>query len=226
MSAIVTSVKITASPAHRHIHASKSPIHEQSLQTSGAPCSPICLSAPRTADRHSYNVRLAIHESSAFLNYSAYFIVRLSTIMFTTATSTYFLPAILLNPVLFLHSLNTILSRILPPVVAAAEIQPLPYYNLGPSANYPHLDCHASDSFCWGYTILIVSVQLLAFGRISQSRAEVKERRQSKDTAILASTRSFERRKGNAKSSNITDAAAKPDGTASIQKEDLEWWED
>ncbi|MCJ1400081.1 hypothetical protein MMC11_003284 [Xylographa trunciseda] len=100
--------------------------------------------------------------------------------MHPALTTTYLIPAILLNPVLFLHSLNTILSRILPPIVVAVPIQPSPYSTLGPSANYPHLDVHASDNLCWSYTAVMVCAQLVAFGSVSQAREEGRERRERK----------------------------------------------
>jgi len=100
--------------------------------------------------------------------------------MHPSLTTTYLLPAILLNPVLFLHSLNTILSRLLPPIVAATQVQPAPYSNLGPSGNLPHLDMHASDNLCWSYTVVMVCAQLVAFGSVSQSREERRERREKK----------------------------------------------
>ena len=74
------------------------------------------------------------------------------------------LPAVLLNPVLFLHGLNAILSRVLPPIaVPNTSTQPPPYHPLGPSAENPHIDIHASDSLCWSYTGLILVAQLVAF---------------------------------------------------------------
>lgn len=89
----------------------------------------------------------------------------------------YVLPALILNPILFLHSLNTILSRILPPVVVqGALVQPLPYSSKGPSAEHPHMDVHASDRLCWSYTIFMVGMQLVAFGRVSMSRTQRRER--------------------------------------------------
>ncbi|MCJ1288016.1 hypothetical protein MMC26_007369 [Xylographa opegraphella] len=100
--------------------------------------------------------------------------------MHPALTTNYLIPAILLNPVLFLHSLNTLLSRILPPIVAAGPIQPSPYSTLGPSANYPHLDVHASDNLCWSYTAVMVCAQLVAFGRVSQAREEGRERKERK----------------------------------------------
>ncbi|MCJ1431479.1 hypothetical protein MMC27_000832 [Xylographa pallens] len=98
--------------------------------------------------------------------------------MHPALTTTYLIPAILLNPVLFLHSLNTILSRILPPIVAAVPIQPSPYSTLGPSANYPHIDMHASDNLCWSYTAVMVCAQLVAFGSVSQAREDGRERKE------------------------------------------------
>ena len=84
------------------------------------------------------------------------------------------MPALFLNPVLFLMSLNIILSRVLPPVTVDAAEQPPPYYTFGPSAQHPHLDIHASEKLCWSYTFLIVCAQLAAFGRVSECREESK----------------------------------------------------
>ena len=84
------------------------------------------------------------------------------------------MPAIFLNPILFLMSVNTILSRVLPPVLVEASVQPPPYSTFGPSAEHPHLDVHASDGLCWGYTLFIVCAQLVAFGRVSERREEQK----------------------------------------------------
>ena len=78
----------------------------------------------------------------------------------------YIVPAIFLNPVLFLISLNTILSRCLPPIIVDAAKQP----TFGPSAQHPHLNVHASEKLCWTYTLLIVCAQLAAFGRVSECR--------------------------------------------------------
>lgn len=111
--------------------------------------------------------------------------------MHSALSTTYILPAIFLNPVLFLHSLNTILSRILPPIVVASTTQPQPYSQLGPSANHPHLNIHASANLCWSYTALMVCAQLVAFGTVSQSRAQGRkehERKMKKKEAELAVT--------------------------------------
>jgi len=97
----------------------------------------------------------------------------------TNLTTTYLLPAILLNPVIFLHSINTILSRLLPPVLAATTPQPPPYSRLGPSATSPHLDMHVSDNLCWSYTVFMVLAQLVAFGRVSQRRQTVRDRKEA-----------------------------------------------
>lgn len=96
--------------------------------------------------------------------------------MSTSLTTTYLLPAILLNPVLFLHSLNTILARLLPPVLAATAVEPQSYSKLGPPATSPHLDMHVNDNLCWSYTVVMVFAQLLAFGRVSQRRQTIRER--------------------------------------------------
>lgn len=100
--------------------------------------------------------------------------------MHPALSTSYLLPAVFLNPVLFLHGLNTILSRIIPPVVVSGTAQPPPYSTFGPSANYPHLDLHASDNLCWSYTVVMICAQLMAFGRVHRLREESKEKRRLK----------------------------------------------
>ncbi len=94
--------------------------------------------------------------------------------MHPAISKSYILPAILLNPILFLMSLNTILSRVLPPIIVDAAKQPPPYSTFGPSAQHPHLNIHSSEKLCWSYTFLIVCAQLAAFGRVSECREESK----------------------------------------------------
>ncbi|KAL8693362.1 MAG: hypothetical protein Q9218_001799 [Villophora microphyllina] len=101
--------------------------------------------------------------------------------MHPSLSTSYLLPAIFLNPVLFLHGFNTILSRIIPPVVVAGAVSPPPYSTFGPSANHPHLDVHASDNLCWSYTLVMICAQLMAFGRIHRLREEGKERKRLKN---------------------------------------------
>ena len=86
----------------------------------------------------------------------------------------YMVLAILLNPVLFLLSLNTILSYVLPPVVVDPSKGTPPGPTFGPSAQNPHLNVHASEKLCWSYTFLIVCAQLAAFERVSECRAADK----------------------------------------------------
>lgn len=90
-------------------------------------------------------------------------------------SANYVVPAVLLNPILFLHSVNALLSRLLPPISVDAPIQPSPYYPLGPSGEHPHLNMHTNDNLCWSYTIVMVFAQLVAFGRISRQRQEMRD---------------------------------------------------
>ena len=99
--------------------------------------------------------------------------------MHPSISRSYVIPAIFLNPVLLLMSINTVLSRVLPPIMVDAVVQPPPYSTFGPSAKHPHLDVHASESLCWSYTIFIVCAQLLAFGGVSARREEQKQRTMS-----------------------------------------------
>lgn len=134
--------------------------------------------------------------------------------MHPSLSTSYILPAILLNPVLFLHSLNTILSRLLPPIVVASPTQPPPYSKLGPSANHPHLDIHASETLCWCYTVLIMIVQMIAFGRISDLREKRRESKRTKETRIIPIRQSTSQEgkqiNGHAKYPN--DVSASPNG--------------
>ncbi|KAL8888643.1 MAG: hypothetical protein Q9215_003952 [Flavoplaca cf. flavocitrina] len=114
--------------------------------------------------------------------------------MHPALSTSYLLPAIFLNPVLFLHGLNTILSRIISPILEVSmPVQPPPYSTFGPSANHPHLDVHASDNLCWSYTVVMICAQLMAFGRVHRLREEGKEERRLKKAradAVQSSVRS------------------------------------
>ncbi|KAI9681612.1 MAG: hypothetical protein M1829_000809 [Trizodia sp. TS-e1964] len=106
-------------------------------------------------------------------------------------TTTYLLPALMLNPVLLLHTLNTLFSRILPPPAALLLLQPQPPHlpAWGPWGT-PHIDVHSSQGVCWSYTVVMVGLQLLAFGRVGilrESRREVKrlERLERERTGVL-----------------------------------------
>ena len=77
-------------------------------------------------------------------------------------------------------SVNTILSRLLPPVIVDAVKQPPPYSTFGPSAEHPHLDIHASEGLCWGYTFVMVCAQIVAFGGVSDRREKGKARARTK----------------------------------------------
>ncbi|KAI9892821.1 MAG: hypothetical protein M1814_000980 [Vezdaea aestivalis] len=86
----------------------------------------------------------------------------------SSLTRTYLLPALLLNPVLVLHSLNTMLAHALP------STTPPTSWIGAPPANAV-LDMHASGRVCWSYTLVMVCAQLVAFGRVSAGREERRE---------------------------------------------------
>ncbi|KAI9799583.1 MAG: hypothetical protein M1825_004509, partial [Sarcosagium campestre] len=96
----------------------------------------------------------------------------------TLFSTSYLVPAVLLNPVLLLHTTNTILSRTLPTSLIAPPLIPqsTPMSAWGPGASPPLLDVHTSDNFCWSYTMLMVGVQLVIFGRVRDSREARRER--------------------------------------------------
>ena len=96
--------------------------------------------------------------------------------MHPAISRSYVVPAIVLNPVLFLMILNTILAHTLPPIVIDSATQPTQRSSFGFSVEHPHLDIHASENLCWGYTALIVFVQLAAYRRVGIRREEKRER--------------------------------------------------
>lgn len=95
-----------------------------------------------------------------------------------TITSTYLIPAILLNPAFVLHLINTFISHIVPPPPSISH-SPRPFIeSIGPVRNAaPYLDMHADDQLCWGYTAVMVVVQVLAFGRVNENRVRRKSAR-------------------------------------------------
>ncbi|KUJ16158.1 uncharacterized protein LY89DRAFT_75975 [Mollisia scopiformis] len=101
-------------------------------------------------------------------------------------TSTYLLPAILLNPALVLHIINTFASHFMPPA-PTVSVSPHPIMeSLGPSPGSTlYLDMHADDRLCWGYTGVMVVLQMLAIGRVQDNR----DRRRAARTAKLEKER-------------------------------------
>jgi len=120
--------------------------------------------------------------------------------MHSSLSTSYIIPAIFLNPVLLLHGLNTIFSRTLPPIAVAGPIQGSPYTMYGPAAVRQHVDVQSSENLCWGYTIIMIFAQLLAYGQISQRSVEGRESRKQRDeTAKVGATQGP---RGVSKSSN------------------------
>ncbi|KAG4433564.1 hypothetical protein IFR05_010960 [Cadophora sp. M221] len=98
-----------------------------------------------------------------------------------TLSTTYLLPAILLNPAFVLHLFNTFISHIVPPPPSVSH-SPHPFMeSIGPVRNAPpYLDMHADDQLCWGYTAVMVLVQVLAFGRVNDNRVRRKSAKAAK----------------------------------------------
>lgn len=90
-------------------------------------------------------------------------------------SSTYLIPAILLNPAFVLHLINTFVSHLLPSPPASASVSPHAFMQkLGPVGTQPYLDMHTDDQLCWSYTAIMVFVQILAFGRVQDNRVKKK----------------------------------------------------
>ncbi|KAM3086209.1 hypothetical protein ACMFMF_000163 [Clarireedia jacksonii] len=96
-------------------------------------------------------------------------------------TSTYLLPAIFLNPAFVLHLINTFISHLLPPP-PTISVSPHPIFEtLGPLPGTDlAFDMHEDDTLCWSYTFVMVIVQLLAFGRVSNNRVRRSHARASR----------------------------------------------
>jgi hypothetical protein len=88
-------------------------------------------------------------------------------------TTTYLIPALFLNPAFVLHIINTFVSHFVPPPPTISH-SPHPFMeSIGPvPGSTLYLDMHADDALCWRYTALMVVVQLLAFGRVSDNRGQ------------------------------------------------------
>ncbi|KAL2070597.1 hypothetical protein VTL71DRAFT_13623 [Oculimacula yallundae] len=98
-----------------------------------------------------------------------------------TLSTTYLIPAILLNPAFVLHLLNTFISHMIPPPPSVSH-SPHPFMeSIGPIRNAPpYLDMHADEQLCWGYTVVMVLVQVFAFGRVNDNRVLRKSAKAAK----------------------------------------------
>jgi hypothetical protein len=103
----------------------------------------------------------------------------LFAIMPTSLTSTYLLPAVLLNPIVILHGLNTFLYHWIPSAHALSASKHQWLENLGPTRgnSLPYFDIHDNEHLCWGYTLLMVAVQVLAYGTVNDNRVRRKSAR-------------------------------------------------
>jgi len=100
------------------------------------------------------------------------------------ATSSYFLPAIFLNPVVILHSMNTYFSYRFPPISTLSTSHHPTMEKYGPlPGSMPFFDVHGSENLCWTYTLIMVFAQLFAYTNISSRRLRKKSklRRDGKD---------------------------------------------
>jgi len=96
-------------------------------------------------------------------------------------SSTYLIPAILLNPAFVLHCINTFVSHWVPhPPTTSGSPHPF-MESIGPApGSKPYMDIHADDALCWRYTAVMVFVQILAFGRVSDNRVRRKSAKAAK----------------------------------------------
>lgn len=105
---------------------------------------------------------------------------KLPTIKMPSLSSSYLLPAILLNPAFVLHLINTYVSHMWPPPLTVSHSPHQTMQSLGPlPGSTLYLDMHADEQLCWRYTIGMVVVQLLAFLRVSDNRQRRKSAREA-----------------------------------------------
>jgi hypothetical protein len=98
-------------------------------------------------------------------------------------STSYLLPAVLLNPAFVLHLINTYVSHMWPPPPTISHSPHTIMESLGPlPGSTPYLDMHADDKLCWRYTIVMVIVQLFSFIRVSDNRGR---RRSAREAAKL-----------------------------------------
>ena len=109
--------------------------------------------------------------------------------MWPSLTSNYLASAIFLNPVIILHSLNSLLSQVLPTQTTPALSLPSPRWPWGPPAERSYLDLHSSEKLCWSYTAVMVLTQLFAFIIVHHKRGNRKERVKERQASNHASVR-------------------------------------
>ena len=106
-----------------------------------------------------------------------------SVAMPTSFTSSYIVPAVLLNPLVVLHAINTYASHYIPSAmrtIVSSSLFPT-WEKLGPPGNAdPYLDMHKNDTLCWRYTAVMVVVQILAYSKVCDNREIRKLARQAK----------------------------------------------
>ena len=96
-------------------------------------------------------------------------------------STTYLIPALLLNPAFVLHLINTTMSYFTAPL-HNISLSPHPFMDsLGPKRETGlYMDMHADDALCWRYTAVMVVVQILAIGRVQENREQKRARREAK----------------------------------------------
>jgi hypothetical protein len=96
----------------------------------------------------------------------------------TSLSSTYLIPAVLLNPVIILHGFNTFCSHFVSTTLPVSTSNHQWLENLGPAAaTGPYVDVHSSDQLCWSYTLIMVLLQVLAYGKVNDTRVRKKSAR-------------------------------------------------
>jgi hypothetical protein len=96
----------------------------------------------------------------------------------TSLSSTYLIAAVLLNPVVILHGFNTFCSHFISCTLPDSASNHQWLENFGPAASLgPCFDVHNNGQLCLGYTALMVLVQILAYGKVNDTRVRKRSAR-------------------------------------------------
>lgn len=101
--------------------------------------------------------------------------------MFAFLTTTYLLPAVMLNPSVIIHIINTFYSHFIPPTISVSN-SPYPWFEkLGPvPGSTLFFDVHDHDRLLWVYTIVMAFLQVIVFEWVKENRARMELARKAK----------------------------------------------
>jgi hypothetical protein len=90
-------------------------------------------------------------------------------------TTTYLVPAIVLNPSFIIHFLNTVYSHLAPPANSVSH-SPYPWFEkLGPvPGSTLFFDVYNHEKLVWVFSVVMAFVQIVAFEWVKENREQVE----------------------------------------------------